>query len=203
MLLRDGADFRKVDKALEAFGWPMGPAYLLDVVGIDTAHHAAQVLAQAYSDRMQLDFKSSTTLMYESERLGQKSGSGFYRYEKDKKGKPKKVPDSEALELVKQIGSTSNEFSDEEIVARMMVPMCIETVRCLEENIVDSPVAADMGLIWGLGFPPFRGGALRYIDSLGADAFCKLADRHAALGLAYEVTEGLRSMAAAGGRFFN
>ena len=203
MLLRDGADFRKVDKAMEAFGWPMGPAYLLDVVGIDTAHHAAEVLAEAYPDRMQLDFKSGTTLMYESERLGQKSGSGFYRYEKDKKGRPKKMPDPEALELVKQIGCASNEFSDEEIVARMMVPMCIETVRCLEENIVDSPVAADMGLIWGLGFPPFRGGALRYIDSLGADACCKLADRHAALGRAYEVTEGLRSMADGGKRFFN
>ena len=203
MLLRDGADFRKVDKVMEAFGWPMGPAYLLDVVGIDTAHHAGKVLAQAYPDRMQLDFKSSTYLMYESERLGQKSGSGFYKYEKDKRGKPQKVPDSEALELVNQIGSASNDFSDEEIVARMMVPMCIETVRCLEENIVDSAVAADMGLIWGLGFPPFRGGALRYIDSLGADEFCRLADRYVALGRAYEVTEGLRSMAAGARRFFD
>ena len=203
MLLRDGADFRKVDKVMEAFGWPMGPAYLLDVVGIDTAHHAAKVLAQAYPGRMQLGFKSSVDLMYESKRLGQKSGSGFYKYEKDKKGKPKKVPDSEALDLVTQIGSATYDFSDEEIIARMMVPMCIETARCLEENIVNSAVAADMGLIWGLGFPPFRGGALRYIDSLGADSFCKLADQHAALGGAYQVTSGLRSMAVEGKRFFN
>lgn len=203
MLMRDGADFRKVDKVMEAFGWPMGPAYLLDVVGIDTGHHAAKVLAQAYPDRMQLDFKPSADLMYESGRLGQKSGSGFYKYEKDKKGKPKKALDDEALAVLEQIGSTPKDFDDEEIIARMMVPMCIETVRCLEENIVDSPVAADMGLIWGLGFPPFRGGALRYIDSLGIDAFCKLADRYVSLGRAYQVTEGLRNMAAEGKRFFN
>ena len=65
-----------------------------------------------------------------------------------------------------------------------------------------SPAAADMGLIWGVGFPAFRGGALRYIDSMGAAAFCDLADRFASLGGAYQVTDGLRSMAAEGGRFF-
>ena len=93
-------------------------------------------------------------------------------------------------------------FRVDDIVARMMIPMCIETVRCLEEKIVDSAVAADMGLIWGLGFPPFRGGALRYIDAIGADEFSKLADSHASLGKAYEVTDGLRSMAAEGRSFF-
>lgn len=203
MLMRDGADFRKVDKAMEAFGWPMGPAYLLDVVGIDTGHHAAKVLAQGYPDRMQLDFKTSSDVMYESGRFGQKTGSGYYKYEQDKKGKPRKAHDNVALELVEQTAVTPNEFSDEEIVARMMIPMCIETVRCLDDNIVDSAVAADMGLIWGLGFPPFRGGALRYIDAQGIDSFCKLADRFASLGKSYEVTPSLREMAAAGRQFFS
>lgn len=202
MLMRDGADFRKVDKVMEAFGWPMGPAYLLDVVGIDTAHHAAKVLAEGYPDRMRMSFRTTTTLMYKNGRLGQKSGSGYYKYEPDKRGKPKKVKDDEALELVKQVGAKPRDYSDEEIVARMMVPMCIETVRCLEEKIVDSSVAADMGLIWGLGFPPFRGGALRYIDAIGADEFCKLADSHVSLGKAYEITDGLREMTAEGRSFF-
>jgi 3-hydroxyacyl-CoA dehydrogenase/enoyl-CoA hydratase/3-hydroxybutyryl-CoA epimerase/enoyl-CoA isomerase len=202
LLVRDGADIRQIDKSMERFGWPMGPAYLLDVVGIDTAHHAAAVLAEAYPDRMQPGFRTSATMMYESGRLGQKSGSGYYRYERDKKGKLQKVADDEALELLGQIVSASDDFGEDEIVARMMIPMCIETARCVEENIVDSPVAADMGLIWGIGFPPFRGGALRYIDSLGVDAFCDLADRYASLGGAYQVTDGLRAMAAEGRQFF-
>lgn len=203
MLVRDGADIIQIDRAMENFGWPMGPAYLLDVVGIDTAHHAAAVLAQGYPDRMQLDFKTSATLMYESGRLGQKSGSGYYRYEQDRKGKPRKVADDAAMELLAQVVAGRNEFSDEEIVARMMIPMCIETVRCVEGNIVDSAAAADMGLIWGVGFPPFRGGALRYIDSIGVDSLCDLADRYASLGNAYQVTEGLRTMSATGKKFFD
>ncbi len=111
--------------------------------------------------------------------------------------------DESVQELVREVGPVPNEFSDEEIVARMMLPMCIETVRCLEENIVDSAVAADMGLIWGLGFPPFRGGALRYIDTLGTAAFCELAERYAPLGPAYTVTDGLKEMAAQGRAFFD
>lgn len=203
MLLRDGADFREIDRVMEAFGWPMGPAYLLDVVGIDTAHHGTKVLADGYPDRMRLDFKTSVDLMYGNDRLGQKSGRGYYRYEQDSRGKPRKVKDDEALELVGQVATGGNEFSDEEICARMMLPMCIETVRCLEENIVDSAVAADMGLIWGLGFPPFRGGALRYIDSIGSAAFCDLADRYASLGKAYATTDRLREMAARDAKFFD
>lgn len=202
LLVRDGADIARVDAAMERFGWPMGPAYLLDVVGIDTAHHAAAVLAEAFPDRMLPGFRTSATLMYESGRLGQKSGSGYYRYEQDKKGKPKKVRDDSAQVVLDQVAEGRTEFSDDEIVARMMIPMCVETVRCVEEGIVESAAAADMGLIWGVGFPPFRGGALRYIDSMGVDAFCDLADRHASLGNAYQVTEGLRAMAADGRRFF-
>ena len=114
-----------------------------------------------------------------------------------------KVSDEAALELLGGVATGRGEFSQDEIVARMMVPMCIETVRCVEEHIVDSPAAADMGLIWGVGFPPFRGGALRYIDSLGMDAFIDIADRYASLGNAYQVTEGMRAMAADGRRFFD
>jgi len=202
MLLRDGADFRRIDEVMERFGWPMGPAYLMDVVGIDTGVHAAEVLAEGYPDRMKLDFKTASTLMYENGRLGQKSGSGYYRYEKDKKGKLKKQVDDPALEIVGQVARERREFSDEEIEQRMMVPMCLEAVRCFEENIVSSAVAVDMGLIWGIGFPPFRGGALRYIDNIGAARFCEIADRYADLGPAYHLTEGLREMAKTDESFF-
>ena len=84
----------------------------------------------------------------------------------------------------------------------MMVCMCLETVRCLEDGIISSPIEADMGLILGLGFPAFRGGALRYADSLGLEKFVALADRHAALGPLYAATDKLRAMASAGQTFY-
>ncbi len=202
MLVRDGADFRRVDKVMERFGWPMGPAYLMDVVGIDTGHHAASVLAEAYPDRMRLDFKSASTLMYENGRLGQKSGSGYYRYESDKRGRPGRRDDESAWEVIARVAGERREFSDEDIQQRMMIPMCIEAVRCFEENIVSSAAAVDMGLIWGLGFPPFRGGALRYIDNVGVAKFCDIADRYSELGAAYRPTEQLQEMAKRDKKFF-
>ena len=121
----------------------------------------------------------------------------------DKKGKLKKLEDPAALALMKSLQKQAREFSDEEIIARLMIPMCIETVRCLEEGIVGSAAEADMGLVMGIGFPPFRGGALRYIDQFGVDNFCKLADQYAALGALYQPTENLRKMANENRRFYS
>ena len=93
-LLRDGADFRKIDKVMEKqFGWPMGPAYLLDVVGIDTAHHAQAVMAAGFPQRMQKDYRDAIDALFDANRFGQKNGLGFWRYKEDSKGKPKKEED--------------------------------------------------------------------------------------------------------------
>ncbi|MDH3637970.1 MAG: fatty acid oxidation complex subunit alpha FadB [Gammaproteobacteria bacterium] len=201
-LIRDGADFKQVDNVMERFGWPMGPAYLLDVVGMDTACHASEVLAAGYPERMRTDYKSAIEVMHENGRLGQKSGHGFYIYEKDKRGKPKKIVDEGVYALLESVQPTRQEFSEQTIIDRMMIPMCMETVRCLEEEIVTSPAQADMGLIWGIGFPPFRGGALRYIDAIGVAAFCRAADGYADLGAAYVPPARLRDMAGKGQTFF-
>src|SRR5690554_817932 len=201
-LVRDGADFQKVDKVMERFGWPMGPAYLLDVVGMDTGHHGRDVMAEGYPDRMADKTKTAVDVMYEANRLGQKTGKGFYAYEVDKKGKPKKVVDPEAYELLKPIVQEQRELTDEEIVEIMMVPLCLETVRCLEDGIVETAADADMGLIYGIGFPPFRGGALRYIDTIGVAEFVAIADKYAEFGPMYHPTEKLREMTANGQKFF-
>jgi len=203
LLVEQGADFQRVDKVMEKFGWPMGPAYLLDVVGMDTAVHANEVMAEGFPDRMAREGKTAIEAMYENERLGQKNGKGFYAYELDRKGKQKKVIDDAAIGLVKELAGDSREFSDEDIIARMMVPLCMETVRCLEDNIVGTPAEADMALIYGIGFPPFRGGALRYIDAMGVAEFVALADSLASeLGALYAPTERLREMANAGETFY-
>ncbi len=201
-LMRDGADFAKVDKVMERFGWPMGPAYLLDVVGMDTAKHAGEVMAEGYPDRMKNSEKTIIDVMFDEKRYGQKTDKGFYQYQLDKKGKKVKSADAAVAELIKQVQKAPRDFSDDEIIERMMVPLCIETVRCLEDKIVETAAEADMGLIFGIGFPPFRGGALRYMDSIGIAEFCKLADKYAELGPLYQPTEGMREMARTGQKFF-
>ncbi len=202
LLLNHGADFPRIDKLMERFGWPMGPAYLLDVVGIDTAHHAREVMAEGFPDRMKDPNRNALDVMYEAERYGQKNKKGFYVYEEDKRGKPKKVLDDSVYGMIKPVIVEERELTDEQIIERMMVPLCIETVRCLEDNIVDDPSEADMGLIYGIGFPPFRGGALRYIDSFGMEEFCRIADQYADLGPLYHPTDKMRDMAKKGDKYF-
>ena len=195
LLMQEGADFQQVDKTMEKFGWPMGPAYLLDVVGIDTAFHADQVMAEGFPDRMQHEGVNAVDRLFELERFGQKNGKGFYQYEADRKGKPKKIFNAQINELLAPVVASQTELSEEDIIARMMIPLCIETVRCLEENIVASASEADMGLIYGIGFPPYLGGALHYLDQMGLQAFCELADKYSHLGKLYEPTAKMRDMA--------
>ncbi|HEX4871130.1 MAG TPA: fatty acid oxidation complex subunit alpha FadB [Nevskiaceae bacterium] len=205
MLLRDGADFQKIDKVMEAFGWPMGPAYLQDVVGIDTSHHVGDVLAAGYPDRMNNKlFKSAMDVMYENQRYGQKNGIGFYKYSTDPKGKPKKEATADSYDLIKSVQPQGQkDFSDEEIVERHMIPMIIETVRCLDEGIVETPAEADMGLILGIGFPPHLGGALKYADRLGMAKILETCAKYAHLGKLYEPTESMRKMAAEGRSYYS
>lgn len=201
-LVSAGVDFVRIDKVMEKFGWPMGPAYLMDVVGIDTGHHGRDVMAEGFPDRMKDERRTAIDALYDANRLGQKNGKGFYAYETDKRGKPKKVADASVLEVLKPVIYEQREVSDEDIINWMMVPLCLETVRCLEDGIVETAAEADMGLVYGIGFPPFRGGALRYIDSIGVAEFVAIADRYAELGPLYQPTEKLREMARAGQRFF-
>lgn len=204
MLLRDGADFTKIDKVMEKkFGWPMGPAYLLDVVGIDTAHHAQAVMAEGFPERMAKSYRDAVDVMFESERFGQKNGVGFYKYSIDRKGKPKKDVDADVTGLLASVLGSAADYSDEEIINRMMVPMINEVVRCLEEGIIATPQEADMALVYGLGFPPFRGGVFRYLDTIGLANYVAIADQLANLGPAYEVPQGLRDKATKGEGYFD
>ena len=195
-LLRDGADFRKIDKVMEKqFGWPMGPAYLLDVVGIDTAHHAQAVMAAGFPQRMQKDYRDAIDALFDANRFGQKNGLGFWRYKEDSKGKPKKEEDVVVDDLLAKVSQPKRDFSEEEIIARMMIPMVNEVVRCLEEGIIATPAEADMALVYGLGFPPFHGGAFRWLDTLGGAKYLDMAQQYQHLGPLYEVPEGLRNKA--------
>ena len=202
-LIRDGADFQQIDKVMSGFGWPMGPAYLMDVVGIDTGVHGAEVMAEGFPDRMKLDFKGAIELMYEAKRLGQKNDVGFYKYELDKKGKKAKTVDATAYDVIApSVTGEKREFDANEIIDRMMITFCNETVRCLEDNIVATPAEADMAMIMGVGFPAFRGGPCRYIDQTGVAEYVALCDKYAHLGKGYEAPQMLRDMAANNKKFY-
>ncbi|NND40098.1 MAG: fatty acid oxidation complex subunit alpha FadB [Pseudomonadales bacterium] len=201
-LMKDGADFQAVDKVMERWGWPMGPAYLMDVVGIDTGDHASQVMADGYPDRMSKTYTTGGDVMYQNERYGQKNGKGFYVYELDKRGKPKKQVSEETYKLLEPHVDARKDFDKEEIIARMMVPMATELARALEDGIVESPAEADMALVYGVGFPPFRGGVFRWIDSMGMANFVAMADQYKHLGKIYEVTDKQRAMAKAGENYY-
>src|SRR5664279_4758831 len=125
LLVNEGVDFQRIDKVMEKFGWPMGPAYLLDVVGIDTAYHADVVMAQGFPDRMASKVKSAIGAMFEAKRFGQKNGKGFYQYVPDKKGVPRKQADPDAAGILKTLVQQDNSaaITDQDIVDRMMLPM--------------------------------------------------------------------------------
>lgn len=202
MLLRDGADFQQVDKVMERWGWPMGPAYLLDVVGLDTAVHAQGVMAQGYPERMSKSFKPAPDILFEAGRLGQKNNQGFYNYEPDKKGKPTKIPTQDSYQLLQPHVAAKRDFTDDEIISRLMIPMAMELVRCYEEAIVATPAEADMALIYGLGFPPFRGGIFRWLDDQGISNFIATAKHYEDLGPLYHPTAAMQQLAADGKTYY-
>lgn len=202
-LVRDGADFVEIDHVMQAFGWPMGPAYLQDVVGMDTSIHVIEHISRGYGERLLPGYRHAVEHMVELGRYGQKNGLGFYRYEADPGGKPRKSPTSGSQVLLQSIQPGGRKpFSEEEIIERMMLPMIIEAARSLEEGVAASAEEIDMALILGIGLPRHLGGALVYADWLGMDEVLQQCSRYAALGGLYEPTQRMRDMAAKGTLYY-
>lgn len=189
-LVEDGVDFKRIDKVMESFGWPMGPAYLSDVIGMDTGDHAASIMAECFPDRMKLGNQSIIQALHKKNRLGQKNSLGFYSYAPDRRGRIQKNIDESVDSIIAEIVKRKVDITDEQIVERMMIPMIFECARCLEENIVASAVEVDMGLLLGLGFPPFRAGAMKYADTIGLKNLMKASEKYIELGEMYKAPKG-------------
>jgi len=155
-LLSEGVAIEAIDEVAVDFGMPMGPIRLLDEVGIDIARHAGETLHEAFGERMTP--APALVALEGSERLGKKNARGFYRYED---GREKGVDESVYAEIG---GGPRVEADPDEIRRRLILVMVNEAVRILEEGIVRSAGAVDLGMIMGTGFPPFRGGLLRFAD---------------------------------------
>jgi enoyl-CoA hydratase/long-chain 3-hydroxyacyl-CoA dehydrogenase len=184
VLMLEGMDFHRLDAVMKAFGFPVGPVVLLDEVGIDVGAHIGPGLAKALGERMSGADPQALSGMVEKGFLGRKSGKGFYVYDDDLDtldkvrgalgkvfggSKGEKPVNAEARRLVDEVRGTKKnvELESREVQERMALRMVNEAVLCLEEGILQNPTDGDMGAVFGLGFPPMRGGPFRYIDATG------------------------------------
>ena len=202
-LLVEGVEMASIDKAMEkGFGWPMGPAYLADVIGMDTCVHVMDTMSNGYPDRMALPEVDAFTLMNDAERFGQKNSKGFYCYEKDRRGRLKKKACETSVNRLADVCAPAKEVTADTVVERMMLPMLFEAVRALDDGIIACVEDGDMAMVYGAGFPPFRGGLFRYMDNLGLAEVVRLSDQYRHLGKLYDAPASLRAMAAEGQTYY-
>ncbi|MBA2664745.1 MAG: enoyl-CoA hydratase/isomerase family protein [Bradymonadaceae bacterium] len=163
-VLQEGGRIEDIDQAMVEFGFPVGPLKLVDEVGIDVAIRAAKVLQEAFPDRWRAP--ESLAALANAGRKGRKNHHGFYLYNGSGNGHGKKVDES----VYGLLASTDRRLVDRELVQqRCWLAMLNECAYALDEKIVRHARDVDIGVIFGLGFPPFRGGILRYADSIGLD----------------------------------
>ncbi len=195
-IFNDGAAIEDLDRALVEFGFPVGPMQLLDEVGIDVGAKVAHIMHEAFGAR--LAPPAGFEKLVEGGRLGRKAKKGFYRYGEEKG--PKRV--DESVYAVTPQGSRRNSPPAAEIAERCVLQMVNEAALCLGEGILRSPRDGDIGAVFGLGFPPFRGGPFRYADTLGAAPVVERLRRYQdRFGLRFAPAPKLLELAASGGKF--
>lgn len=161
-MLDEGVDIEQLDSAMRDFGFPIGPAALMDEVGLDVAAHVGDIMHPLFEQRgVSTENKAQT--MFEAGYKGRKNNMGFYEYPRS----GKKHINDEVYEFFG--GEKRTHFDDEEIQERLSLMMVNEAAYCLQDNILESARDGDLGAVLGLGFPPFLGGPFRYIDAIGAD----------------------------------
>jgi 3-hydroxyacyl-CoA dehydrogenase / enoyl-CoA hydratase / 3-hydroxybutyryl-CoA epimerase / enoyl-CoA isomerase len=203
LLLSEGASISSVERAAKEFGMPMGPITLYDVVGLDVAVHAGRTMVAAFPDRV-VPSKIIERL-FELGRLGQKVGRGFFDYGPSKGGKPPRG--TESAEVAKVINECSlpqpRKFSTDEITDRLFLPMLVEATRVLEDGLVRDVRDVDLALVYGIGFPPFRGGLFFWADQVGVAKIVEKLRTYAALGKRFEPTAMLEKLAASNSKFYD
>ena len=193
-LLKEGMPIEVADRAMKRFGMPVGPFELLDQVGIDVAHKVSVILGDAFGERIRPPRVLEAACG--EKRLGKKSGRGFYRWTGEKRGRV----DPTLYALVTDRGGRT--APEAEAVDRMVLPMVNEAALCLVEGIARTPADVDLAMVMGTGFPPFRGGILRYADSLTLVEVVQRMDRLSAVhGPRFRPVPLLRDLARSGRTF--
>ncbi|MEX1221813.1 MAG: fatty acid oxidation complex subunit alpha FadJ [Idiomarina sp.] len=195
-LLLDGASIEAIDRALVKFGFPVGPIKLMDEVGIDIAAKVAPILADDLGDRFAPP--AAFQKLLDDDRKGKKNGKGFYDYSGKSKGKSVDTSVYKVLDV-----SPKDGISDSEIAQRCVLMMLNEAAYCLDEGVIASARDGDIGAIFGIGFPPFRGGPFRYMDAQGiATIVQELQKLEQQQGERYQPAPALVKMAEAGESYY-
>jgi 3-hydroxyacyl-CoA dehydrogenase/enoyl-CoA hydratase/3-hydroxybutyryl-CoA epimerase len=194
VMVSEGVKIEEMDPAMLDFGMPMGPIELIDEVGLDVGDKVGHILHDAFGERMSTP--NTFGKLLELKRLGKKTGAGFYLYSgKDKKDKQL---DPNIYQIL-GVNPVSKKISSEEIIERCVFSMVNEAARCLEEKVVETPQDVDLGMIMGTGFPPFRGGLLRYADAYGVSKIVsRLEELSKKYGMRFTPSEALKKVAAQG-----
>ena len=188
-LVQEGCRIEDVDAAMTAFGMPVGPLALLDDVGLDVATRGGEVLQAAFPDRLKMGGEGALAA---AGRLGRKNGKGFYDYE----GGKRRGPAREAYAALRVAARDKSPLPAEVMEARLVLPMINEAAFCLEDGIVSEPARLDLAMIFGTGFPPFRGGLLRHADAIGLGrVFARLDDLAERLGPRFIPADSLQRLA--------
>jgi 3-hydroxyacyl-CoA dehydrogenase/enoyl-CoA hydratase/3-hydroxybutyryl-CoA epimerase len=194
-LFEADASITSLDEAMLDFGMPMGPMRLLDEVGVDVALHVAETLVAVYKDRLAIP--DILRRMVNDGLLGRKTGRGFYEHLKGKA-----LCANRRLNDALRAAPHGAKIGDYQ--SRMVLLMVNEAARCLEEQIAAEPADVDFAMVMGTGFAPFRGGPLRYADSLGASKVVDSMTQFVDSGLRhFEPCALLRTLAGNGKRFYN
>ena len=195
-LLIGGEPIEHIDKSLVKFGFPVGPITLLDEVGIDVAAKVAPILVKELGTRFEAP--AAFDKLIGDDRKGKKNNKGFYQYGKGVKGKPVDKSVYSLLNIEPQA-----KHDGEEIAELCVLPMLNEAAYCLQEGIIRSARDGDIGSVFGIGFPPFRGGPFRYMDAEGIGSIVKRMERLAEKrGDRYQPAPLLKQMAEQGKRFY-
>ncbi len=198
-LIVEGAEISAIERVAKKFGMPMGPITLYDMVGLDTAFYAGRTMWEAFPDR--ISASPILPALVKAGRLGQKSGLGFFSYQNKKN---RAQPDPGLSKYVEPyMNSETRSFEASEIEARLFLPMLLEATRVLQEQLVRDVRDVDLGLIFGIGFPPFKGGLLHWADTLGAADIVERLKPLEPLGVRAEATPLLLEMAANGKKFYD
>lgn len=197
-LVRDGVQLEALDKAMENFGMPVGPITLADEVGVDVTSHVANFLSRAdLGVRMEGGDVSLMEDMIQKGWLGKKTGQGFYTY----KGK-KKTISPEVKAYANAFKTRDLGLKEKEIQDRIVSRFVNEAAKCLEDDIISDPVVGDIGMVFGTGFAPFRGGPFRYLDTVGVDNYVGMMNGFAEkYGPQFEPCQILKDYAASGKKF--
>ena len=198
-LLSEGVAIEAIDTALVDWGFPVGPIQLLDEVGIDVAAHVGAIVHAAFGDRMTPPALMSK--LAADNRKGRKNERGFYLYGDSARETAKRAVD---VSVYKTLGiEPRGKLPAEEIQQRCALQFVNEALLCFGEGILRSPRDGDVGAIFGLGFPPFRGGPFRYVDAIGAaEILRRVQGYYDRFGKRWTPAPALVEMAKKGERFY-